>query len=70
MGIKEKISEILVVCFCIFTIIIGVNIIIEHILPFVVVIFTTVVSSITLVFIVLIVNSWIEEYKRKKDRSF
>jgi hypothetical protein len=70
MGIKEKLSEILVVCFCLFTFIVGLNIIIEHTLPFVVIIFTTVVSSITLVIIVLIVGSWMREYRERRNRTF
>jgi hypothetical protein len=70
MGIKEKLSEILVVSFCLFTFIVGLNIIIEHTLPFVVIIFTTVVSSITLVIIVLIVGSWMREYRERRNRTF
>ena len=67
---KEKLSEILVVSFCLFTFIVGVNIIVEHTLPFVVIIFTTVVSSITLILIVLIVGSWMREYRERRNRTF
>jgi hypothetical protein len=70
MRIKEKLSEILVVLFCLFTFTVGLNIIIEHTLPFVVIIFTTVVSSITLVIIVLIVGSWMREYRERRNRTF
>ena len=70
MRFKEKFSEILVVSFCLFTFIVGLNIIIEHTLPFVVIIFTTVVSSITLVIIVLIVGSWMREYRERRNRTF
>jgi hypothetical protein len=70
MRIKEKLSEILVVSFCLFTFTVGLNIIIEHTLPFVVIIFTTVVSSITLVIIVLIVGSWMREYSERRNRTF
>jgi len=73
MRIKEKMSEILVVCFCLFTFTVGLNIIIENTLPLGVVIFSVMVSLITLLLSVVIIGSWVNEYreeKKRKDRTF
>jgi uncharacterized membrane protein YqgA involved in biofilm formation len=73
MRIKEKMSEILVVCFCLFTFTVGFNIIIENTLPLGVVIFSVMVSIITLLLGVVIIGSWVKEYreeKKRKDRTF
>ena len=73
MRIKEKMSEVLVVCFCLFTLTVGLNIIIENTLPLGVVIFSVMVSIITLLLGVVIVGSWVKEYreeKKRKDRTF
>jgi uncharacterized membrane protein AbrB (regulator of aidB expression) len=73
MRIKEKFSEIFVVCFCIFTLTVGLNIIIENRLPLGVVIFSVMVSLITLLLSVVIIGSWVKEYreeKKRKDRTY
>jgi uncharacterized membrane protein len=73
MRIKEKMSEVLVVCFCLFTFTVGFNIIIENTLPLGVVIFSVMVSIITLLLGVVIIGSWVKEYreeKKRKDRTF
>jgi uncharacterized membrane protein len=73
MRIKEKMSEVLVVCFCLFTFTVGFNIIIENTLPLGVVIFSVMVSLITLLLSVVIIGSWVNEYreeKKRKDRTF
>jgi uncharacterized membrane protein len=73
MRIKEKMSELLVVCFCLFTFTVGFNIIIENTLPLGVVIFSVMVSIITLLLSVVIIGSWVNEYreeKKRKDRIF
>jgi uncharacterized membrane protein len=73
MRIKEKMSEVLVVCFCLFTFTVGFNIIIENTLPLGVVIFSVMVSLITLLLGVVIIGSWVKEYreeKKRKDRTF
>jgi hypothetical protein len=73
MRFKEKFSEILVVCFCIFTLSVGLNIIIENRLPLGVVIFSVMVSLITLLLSVIIIGSWVKEYRdeqKRKSRTF
>jgi hypothetical protein len=73
MRIKEKMSEVLVVCFCLFTFTVGFNIIIENTLPLGVIIFSVMVSLITLLLGVVIIGSWVKEYreeKKRKDRTF
>jgi multisubunit Na+/H+ antiporter MnhF subunit len=73
MRIKEKMSEVLVVIFCLFTFTVGFNIIIENTLPLGVVIFSVMVSIITLLLGVVIIGSWVKEYreeKKRKDRTF
>jgi hypothetical protein len=73
MRIKEKMSEVLVVCFCLFTFTVGFNIIIENTLPLGVVIFSVMLSIITLLLGVVIIGSWVKEYreeKKRKDRTF
>jgi len=69
MRIKEKFSEILVVCFCIFTLSVGLNIIIENTLPLGVVIFSTMVSILTLLLSVIIIGSWVKQYREEKKRK-
>ena len=73
MRIKEKLSEILVVFFCLFTLTVGLNIIIENTLPLGVVIFSGLVSVVTLLLSTLIIGSWVKEYreqKRRRSRTF
>jgi|688.fasta_scaffold2050163_1 hypothetical protein len=70
MRINEKISEILVVCFCLFTLTVGLNIIIENTLPLGVIIFSVMVSIITLLLSVVIIGSWVKQYREEKKRSF
>jgi hypothetical protein len=73
MRIKEKISEILVVCFCLFTLTVGLNIIIENTLPLGVIIFSFMVSILTLLLSVVLIGSWVKEYreeKKRRNRSF
>ena len=70
MRINEKISEILVVCFCLFTLTVGLNIIIENTLPLAVIIFSVMVSIITLLLSVVIIGSWVKQYREEKKRSF
>jgi predicted tellurium resistance membrane protein TerC len=69
MRIKEKISEILVVCFCLFTFTVGLNIIIENTLPLGVIIFSTVISLIMFLLVVLIVGSWVKNYREEQKRK-
>ena len=64
----EKISEILVVCFCIFILSVGLNIIIENTLPLGVVIFSGIVSLITLLISTLIIGSWVKQYREEKRK--
>jgi len=68
MRFKEKFSEILVVCFCLFTFTVGLNIIIENTLPLGVIIFSVMVSILTLLLSVLIIGSWVKEYREEKKR--
>jgi hypothetical protein len=73
MRIKEKISEILVVFFCVFTLTVGLNIIIENTLPLGVIIFSVMISLITLLLSVVIIGSWVKQYreeKKRKDRTY
>ena len=73
MRIKEKLSEILVVFFSLFTLTVGLNIIIENTLPLGVVIFSGLVSVVTLLLSTLIIGSWVKEYreqKRRRSRTF
>jgi uncharacterized membrane protein len=73
MRFKEKFSEILVVFFCLFTFTVGVNIIIENTLPLGVIIFSVMISLITLLLSVVIIGSWVKEYreeKKRKDRTY
>jgi predicted tellurium resistance membrane protein TerC len=73
MRFKEKFSEILVVSFCLFTLMVGMNIIIENTLPLGVIIFTVMVSILTLLLSVVIIGSWVKEYreeKKRKDRTY
>jgi uncharacterized membrane protein len=69
MRINEKISEILVVCFCVFTLSVGLNIIIENTLPLGVIIFSVMVSIITLLLSVVIIGSWVKNYREEKKRK-
>ena len=69
MRFKEKFSEILVVSFCIFTFTVGLNIIIENTLPLGVIIFTVMVSILTLLLSVLIIGSWVKEYRDEQKRK-
>ena len=69
MRFKEKFSEILVVSFCLFTFIVGLNIIIENTLPLGVIIFSVMVSILTLLLSVLIIGSWVKEYKDEQKRK-
>jgi uncharacterized SAM-binding protein YcdF (DUF218 family) len=64
----EKISEILVVLFCIFILSVGLNIIIENRLPLGVVIFSGIVSLITLLISTLIIGSWVKQYREEKRK--
>ena len=73
MRIKEKMSELLVGFFCVFTFTVGINIIIENTLPLGVIIFSVMISLITLLLSVVIIGSWVKEYieeKKRKDRTF
>jgi predicted tellurium resistance membrane protein TerC len=73
MRFKEKFSEILVVSFCLFTLMVGMNIIIENTLPLGVIIFTVMVSILTLLLSVIIIGSWVKEYRdeqKRKSRTF
>ena len=73
MRFKEKFSEILVVSFCIFTFTVGLNIIIENTLPLGVIIFSVMVSVLTLLLSALIIGSWVKEYRdeqKRKSRTF
>jgi uncharacterized SAM-binding protein YcdF (DUF218 family) len=69
MRIKEKFSEILVVCFCIFTLSVGLNIIIENTLPLGVIIFSVMISLITLLLSVVIIGSWVKQYREEQKRK-
>ena len=73
MRFKEKFSEILVVLFSLFTFTVGLNIIIENTLPLGVIIFSVMVSILTLLLSVLIIGSWVKEYKdeqKRRNRTF
>ena len=73
MRFKEKFSEILVVSFCLFTFTVGLNIIIENTLPLGVIIFSVMVSILTLLLSVLIIGTWVKEYRdeqKRKSRTF
>jgi hypothetical protein len=69
MRIKEKFSEILVVFFCVFTLSVGLNIIIENTLPLGVIIFSIMVSLITLLLSVVIIGSWVKNYREEQKRK-
>ena len=69
MRFKEKFSEILVVSFCLFTFTVGINIIIENTLPLGVIIFSVMVSVLTLLLSVLIIGSWVKEYRDEQKRK-
>ena len=73
MRFKEKFSEILVVSFCLFTFTVGINIIIENTLPLGVIIFSVMVSVLTLLLSVLIIGTWVKEYRdeqKRRNRTF
>jgi hypothetical protein len=69
MRIKEKFSEILVVFFCVFTLTVGLNIIIENTLPLGVIIFSVMISILTLLLSVVIIGSWVKNYREEKKRK-
>ncbi len=69
MRFKEKFSEILVVSFCLFTLMVGMNIIIENTLPLGVIIFTVMVSILTLLLSVVIIGSWVKQYREEQKRK-
>jgi hypothetical protein len=69
MRIKEKISEILVVFFCVFTLTVGLNIIIDNTLPLGVIIFSVMISLITLLLSVVIIGSWVKQYREEQKRK-
>jgi hypothetical protein len=69
MRIKEKISEILVVFFCVFTLTVGLNIIIENTLPLGVIIFSVMISLLTLLLSVIIIGSWVKQYREEQKRK-
>jgi hypothetical protein len=69
MRINEKISEILVVCFCLFTLTVGLNIIIENTLPLGVIIFSVMISLLTLLLSVIIIGSWVKQYREEQKRK-
>jgi len=69
MRIKEKFSEILVVFFCVFTLTVGLNIIIENTLPLGVIIFSVMISLITLLLSVVIIGSWVKQYREEQKRK-
>jgi predicted tellurium resistance membrane protein TerC len=64
-----KFSEVLVVSFSLFIVIVGMNILIENTLPLGVIIFSTVISLIMFLLVVLIVGSWVKEYREEKKRK-
>ena len=73
MRFKEKFSEILVVSFCLFTFTVGINIIIENTLPLGVIIVSVMVSVLTLLLSVLIIGTWVKEYRdeqKRRNRTF
>jgi hypothetical protein len=69
MRIKEKISEILVVFFCVFTLTVGLNIVIENTLPLGVIIFSVMISLLTLLLSVIIIGSWVKQYREEQKRK-
>jgi len=69
MRIKEKFSEILVVFFCVFTLTVGLNIIIENTLPLGVIIFSVMISLLTLLLSVIIIGSWVKQYREEQKRK-
>jgi hypothetical protein len=69
MRIKEKFSEILVVFFCVFTLTVGLNIVIENTLPLGVIIFSVMISLITLLLSVVIIGSWVKQYREEQKRK-
>jgi predicted tellurium resistance membrane protein TerC len=64
-----KFSEVLVVSFSLFIVIVGMNILIENTLPLGVIIFSTVISLIMFLLVVLIVGSWVKNYREEQKRK-
>jgi hypothetical protein len=64
-----KFSEVLVVSFSLFIVIVGMNILIENTLPLGVIIFSTVISLIMFLLVVLIVGSWVKQYREEQKRK-